>query len=148
MTTSLPRGMNPLSAPYTGWCKINVPCLKIPAPSAARKSDLPCTAQSANFAKFWLNSLNLAPFLLLNPTEPQVFCIKIFVDSQARAQTERGNTRGGATKKREISRTLLSINLHFSVLCLRGWSRASHRQHGINLLHISLSGKEIRVQRK
>ena len=36
------------------------------------------------------------------------------------AQTERGNARGGATKKREISRTLLSINLHFSVLCLRG----------------------------
>ena len=32
-----------------------------------------------------------------------------------RAQTERGNTHGGATKKREISLTLLSINLHFSV---------------------------------
>ena len=32
-----------------------------------------------------------------------------------RAQTKRGNTRGGATKKREISLTLLSINLHFSV---------------------------------
>ena len=31
------------------------------------------------------------------------------------AQTERGNARGGATKEREISRTLLSINLHFSV---------------------------------
>ena len=31
------------------------------------------------------------------------------------AQTERGNARGGATKKREISRTLLSINIHFSV---------------------------------
>ena len=31
------------------------------------------------------------------------------------AQTERGNARRGATKKREISRTLLSINLHFSV---------------------------------
>ena len=42
--------------------------------------------------------------------------IKRCVDSRARAQTERGNTRGGATKKmREISRTLLSINLHFSV---------------------------------
>ena len=39
--------------------------------------------------------------------------IKRCVDS--RAQTERGNTRGGATKKRKISRTLLSINLHFSV---------------------------------
>ena len=31
------------------------------------------------------------------------------------AQTETGNTYGGATKKREILRTLLSINLHFSV---------------------------------
>ena len=31
------------------------------------------------------------------------------------AQTETGNTRGGATKKREISCTLLSINLHFSI---------------------------------
>ena len=26
-----------------------------------------CTAQSANFGKFWLNYLNLAPFLLLDP---------------------------------------------------------------------------------
>ena len=31
------------------------------------------------------------------------------------AQTETGNKCGGATKKREISRTLLSINIHFSV---------------------------------
>ena len=31
------------------------------------------------------------------------------------AQTERGNSRGGATKKREISRSSLTINLHFSV---------------------------------
>ena len=51
----------------TGLCKRNVPCFKIPAPSAARQSDLPWTAQSANFGKFRLNSLNLAPFLLLNP---------------------------------------------------------------------------------
>ena len=34
---------------------------------------------------------------------------------RGRTRTERGNTRGGATKKRKISRTLLSINLHFSV---------------------------------
>ena len=51
----------------TGLCKRIVPCLKIPAPSAARQSDLPWTAQSANFGKFRLNSPNLAPFLLLNP---------------------------------------------------------------------------------
>ena len=36
--------------------------------------------------------------------------IKRCVDSRAR--TEMGNRRGGTTKKREISRTLLSINLH------------------------------------
>ena len=41
------------------------------------------------------------------------------VDSRARAQMERGNTRGGATKKREISHTLLSIILHFSILSIR-----------------------------
>ena len=29
-------------------------------------------------------------------------------------QTERGNSRGGATKKRAISRTSLTINIHFS----------------------------------
>ena len=38
---------------------------------------------------------------------------------RGRARTERGNTRGGATKKREISRTLLSINLHSLVQCIR-----------------------------
>ena len=43
--------------------------------------------------------------------------IKRCVDARKRALTERGNTRGGATKKREISRNLLSINLNFSVEC-------------------------------
>ena len=33
-------------------------------PSAARKLDQPCTAQSANFGKFWLNSQNLAGTIL------------------------------------------------------------------------------------
>ena len=32
------------------------------------------------------------------------------------ARTVRGNMRGGATKKRKISRTLLSKKLHFLVL--------------------------------
>ena len=41
--------------------------------------------------------------------------IKCGVDSRTRARTERGNTRSGATKKREISRNLLSRNLHCSV---------------------------------
>ena len=43
--------------------------------------------------------------------------LKVFVDKtvRGRARTERGNARGGAPKKREISRSLLSINLHFSV---------------------------------
>ena len=42
----------------------------------------------------------------------------------------RGNTRGGTTKKREISRTLLSINLHFLVgICVERsiWSRKQRR---------------------
>ena len=47
-------------------CK-NVPCLEIPAPVQPDKVICQCTAQSANFWKFWLNSLNLVPFLLLNP---------------------------------------------------------------------------------
>ena len=36
----------------TGWCKRNVPCLKIPAPTTATQLGLPWTAQSANFGKF------------------------------------------------------------------------------------------------
>ena len=45
-----------------------------------------------------------------------VFLDKIVRETRRR---ERGNVRGGAIKKREISRTLLSINLHFSVLFVR-----------------------------
>ena len=41
--------------------------------------------------------------------------IKCGVDSRTLAWTERGNPRGGATKKREISRSLLYRNLHCSV---------------------------------
>ena len=41
--------------------------------------------------------------------------IKQCVDARGRRG---GNTRGGTTKKREISRTLLSINLHFLVVAL------------------------------
>ena len=45
--------------------------------------------------------------------------VEVFLAKRVRGtrQTERGNRRGGATKKCEISRTLLSINLHFSVYC-------------------------------
>ena len=46
------------------------------------------------------------------------------------AQTETGNKCGGATKKRDISRTLSFINLHFSVgtvLCTaKEWALTSH----------------------
>ena len=35
--------------------------------SAARQHGQPMHSQSANFGKYKLNSLNLAPFLLLNP---------------------------------------------------------------------------------
>ena len=46
--------------------------------------------------------------------------VEVFLDKGVREtrQTERGNTRSGATKKREISRTLLSINIHSSVKSL------------------------------
>ena len=40
------------------------PCLKIPG--AARQLGQPMHGQSANFGKFKLHSLNLAPFLLFN----------------------------------------------------------------------------------
>ena len=44
--------------------------------------------------------------------------LEVSVDKtvRGRVRTERGNRGGGATKKREISRTLFSINLHFLVL--------------------------------
>ena len=47
--------------------------------------------------------------------------VEVFLDKEVgeTRQMERGNTRGGATKKREISRTLLSINLHFLVFALK-----------------------------
>ena len=45
-------------------CKIIPACLKIPAPGAARQLDQPCTAQSANFGKFWLNSQNIGGTIL------------------------------------------------------------------------------------
>ena len=45
-------------------CKIIPACLKIPAPSAASLLDQPCTAQSANFGRIWLNSQNLAGTIL------------------------------------------------------------------------------------
>ena len=51
------------------------------------------------------------------------YLLEVFVDKTVRGlagtQTERGNKCGGATKKCEISRTLLSINLHFLVFLSR-----------------------------
>ena len=43
--------------------------------------------------------------------------MEVFLDKRVREtrQTPGANSRRGTTKKREISRTLLSINLHFSV---------------------------------
>ena len=43
---------------------------------------------------------------------------EVFLDKKVREtrQTAGANSRRGASKKREISRTLLSINLHFSVV--------------------------------
>ena len=41
--------------------------------------------------------------------------VEVIVDKEVRetCQRERGKPHGGATKKREISRTSLSTNLHF-----------------------------------
>ena len=57
-------------------CKIIPACLKIPSPSAARQLDQPCTctAQSANFAKFWLNSQNLAGTILHHSVKSRRLC--------------------------------------------------------------------------
>ena len=57
------------------------------------------------FKDFTLGSLT---FSLLMSTKGRRF---LGEEVRETRQTERGNTRGGATKKREISRTLLSINL-------------------------------------
>ena len=51
----------------TGSCTRNVPLFENSHPSAARQLGQPIHIQSANFGKFELNYLNLAPFLLLNP---------------------------------------------------------------------------------
>ena len=73
----------------------------------------------------WLHNSCRSPiphFCLLSQLRNKIvlswsyFWIKWSVDSRECAQRERGNTRGGATKKREISHNLLSINLNFSVL--------------------------------
>ena len=52
-------------------CTKNVPCLKI--------SDK-VTGQSVNFGMFWLNSMNLAPSLLLNSVLESL-CVFAFVNS-------------------------------------------------------------------
>ena len=48
------------------------PVWKSPPPVRPEKVTSQCTAQSANFGKFWLNSLNLELFLLLNPVLSQL----------------------------------------------------------------------------
>ena len=81
-------------------------------------------------------------------TEPEVFLDKRVCETR---QTEGTNSRRSATKKHEISRTLLSINLHFSVcgrhilkpdLDRRSYSpiaRENMRRCQFNLLSISLN---------
>ena len=53
----------------TGSCKRSVPLFENSGPGAAREPGQPMHSQSANFGKFKLNSLNLAPFLFLNPVQ-------------------------------------------------------------------------------
>ena len=52
-----------------GCAKEMSPFWKFPPTVQPGKLTCQCTNQSANFGKFWLNSLNLAPFLLLNPVD-------------------------------------------------------------------------------
>ena len=69
----------------TGLSRRNVPCLKIPAPLLPDKVTCQCTAQSANFGKFYLNLLNLAPFLLLS----HVFVLSLSPPSAEAVTSER-----------------------------------------------------------
>ena len=50
-----------------GCAKKLSPVWIFPPPVRPSKVTCKCTAQSANFGKFWIKSLNLAPFLLINP---------------------------------------------------------------------------------
>ena len=56
-----------------------VPLIEFCALVAARQTDQPMHSQSAKFGKFKLNSLNLAPFLSLNPVHQG--CTKRIVQS-------------------------------------------------------------------
>ena len=69
------------------------------------------------------------------------FWIKWYVDSRARAQTERGNTRGGATKKREIWHNLLSINLNFSVHTRR--PKNCHSSRNVTVTGVTVEGRRV-----
>ena len=60
--------------------------------------------------------------------------VEVFLDKGVREtrQAPGANSRRGATKKREISRTLLSINLHFSVHLL-AWNNQRSLHYGLSL---------------
>ena len=86
-------------------------CFEIIAFSAASHCGLPTDSQSANNGKSKLNPRTLQHFFLTIPVlRWRNLWVRKYVEVR---QTERGNTRGGATKKCEISRTSLPINLHF-----------------------------------
>ena len=83
--------------------------LKIGLPKIAPDDDDAATAVNNCYtAECSLNEITEAVlswrYLWIKPLDKTV---------RGRARTERGNTRGGATKKREISCTLLYRNLHF-----------------------------------
>ena len=69
--------------------------------------------------------------------------IKWCVDLRARAQTERGNTHGGATKKHEISQNLLSINLHFLVVLNLGTGARCAEVYDVFQYFISTVGNAV-----
>ena len=58
--------------------------------------------------------------------------MEVFLDKRVRETRQRAgaNSRRGATKKRKISRTLLSINLHFSVDDFKSVGGCGEEQYG------------------
>ena len=126
----------------TGWCKRNVPCLKIPAPTAATHLGLPWTAQSADFGKFHLNSLNLAPFLLLNP----VWYEHKGGEGGSQETTGKKSHTIGFSKQRHCARSRTVRSPHFLIItaiaCLpstlkigkKSWPRSQYLRTSLGFL--------------
>ena len=92
----------------------NPVCLKIyfPSDKDRRAVFLPKGRCSIVHVTFKEVAFNETRSIIHVPIEQILSRVNLWVRVWLRAaQTERGNARGGATKKREISRTSLPINL-------------------------------------